>query len=453
MTKKGLTIKAFRSVDGKALIEIRYGLELVFQRACNLRSDSDRNQCAIEIHQAAPALPLERIESELRAFDPEALPSMPTDWEPNLVCMQDVEPRPVSWMWRHRIASGRISLLVGMPGCGKSFVSCDMAARVSKGVPWPDGAPCERGSVLFITAEDDPGDTIRPRLDAHHADVSRVHLLAGAKRIELDGKQSEVMFTLAELPILEDALERIDQCRLIVVDPIGSFLGGNTDSHRDNEVRSVLAPLSKLAERYGAAVLVVAHRRKSVSGVADDAALGSRAFTGLARSVWHLSKDSDDPKRRLLLPGKCNLSAEPDGLAFTIAGDPASIAWEPDPVAMSADDALTKERSAAEVGERSAHDEAADWLREALAEGPKHAKELKRLALDDGIKARTLERAKSSLGIEHSREGFKGPWLWSMPVLAKESCTRQGEYIGENDPNWRERDLPTPERRVQTVIE
>jgi hypothetical protein len=120
---------------------------------------------------------------------------------------------------------------------------------------------------------------------------------------------------------------------------------------------------------------------------------------------------------------------------------------------MSADDALTKERSAAEGGERSAHDEAADWLREALAEGPKHAKELKRLALDDGIKARTLERAKISLGIVHSREGFKGPWLWSMPVLAKESCTRQGEYIGENDPNWREGDSPTPERRVQTVIE
>jgi hypothetical protein len=453
MSKKEISLRAFRTEDGNALIEVRFGSDLLTQGNCDLRCDADRDKLANEIFRAVPALELERIRAELRALDPDALPSMPTGWEPDLVCMKDIEPRPVSWLWRNRIASGRISLLVGMPGCGKSFVSCDMAARVSTGRDWPDGSPCERGSVLFITAEDDPADTIRPRLDAHHADVVRVHLLAGAKRIDPNGKPSEVMFTLAELSILERAMERIDHCRLIVVDPIGSFLGAGTDSHRDNEVRGVLAPLSKLAERYGAAVLVVAHRRKSVSGVADDTALGSRAFTGLARSVWHLSKDGDDPKRRLLLPGKCNLSAEPDGLAFAIVGDPASIEWEPNPVAMSADDALSKERSAAESGQRSAHDEAVDWLAEKLSEGTQHAKELKRLAKEDGIAVRTLERAKSTLGIVHSREGFNGPWVWSMPVLAKEPCTRQEEFIGEYVQRWREGDASESSERITGVIE
>lgn len=450
---KQMKIKAYRMEDGKSSIEVQYGTEVLIQRPCDLRSEEDRRQFAVALRAKAPALDLDGIDVELREIKLDSLPMMPTDWEPQLICLADVEPRPVRWLWRDRIASGRMSLLVGMPGGGKSFFSCDIASRISRGEPWPDGSPCERGSVLLLSAEDDPADTIRPRLDAHGADVKRVHLLAGVKRVDPEGKLAEVCFTLDDLPILERALARIEDCRLIVIDPIGSFLGGRTDAHRDNEVRSVLAPLTKLAERIDAAVLVIAHRRKSSAGVADDSALGSRAFTGLARSVWHLSKDSDNPKRRLLLPGKCNLSAEPNGLAFSIDGDPASIQWESEPVAMNADDALAKERSHTEGGVRSAHDEAADWLRVALADGPKPATELKRMAADDGIATRTLERAKTAIGIEHSRDGFKGPWMWSLPVLAKNPCPRQGEQCGENEATWREHKETAGNGRERGVIE
>ncbi len=285
---------------------------------------------------------------------------------------------------------------------------------ISRGDPWPDGSLCERGSVLLMTAEDDPADTIRPRLDAHGADVGRVHVLAGAYHVNATDDQADMMVTLADINIIEDALKQIADCRLVVVDPIGSFLGGRTDAHRDNEVRGVLAPIGKLAEKYGPAVLAIAHRRKSSGTVADDMALGSRAFTGLARSVWHLSKDSNDAGLRLLLPGKNNLAPESDGLAFRIAGNPGVIHWDADPVSMTADEALARENGSKD-GNHSAIDEAESWLRDTLANGSYYAKELKDMAKRDGITERTLDRAANHLGVRRGPDSFGGPWSWCLP--------------------------------------
>ena len=333
---------------------------------------------------------------------------------PVLMTMANVAARSIDWLWPQRIAAGRLSLLVGRPGCGKSFLTCDMASRISTGTPWPDGSPCPRGSVILISAEDDPADTVRPRLDAHRADVSRVYMLRAVKRTDDTGRETEVMFSLADIDALESALQRCDDCRLVVVDPIGSFLGGKTDAHRDNEVRAVLAPVAALAEKYGVAVLVVCHTRKGTSTSADDTAMGSRAFTGIARSVWHLSRDSEDKNRRLLLPGKSNIAPEQGGLAFSIGGEPASVRWEKDPVAMTADDALAVANGAG--GETSSLDEATSWLGETLDAGTMPAKELKELAKSDGISLRTLERAKAKLGVVACREGFGGAWDWKLPA-------------------------------------
>jgi hypothetical protein len=336
---------------------------------------------------------------------------------PVVTCLADVEPRDVSWLWAGRIPAGRITLLVGRPGEGKSFLTTDAAARVTTGTPWPDGCDCPRGSVLLLTAEDDPADTLRPRLDAHYADVQRVHMLSAVRRVDADGPH-ERLITLADVDAIAAALERLHDCRLVVVDPVGSFLGGKTDAHRDNEVRSVLAPIAQLAERYGPAVLVVAHTRKACSTYADDLALGSRAFTGISRAVWHLSRDVDDKRRRLLLPGKCNLAAQPDGLAFGIEGDPPRIEWESTPVAMHADDALAAAAAAGTARrgpDPAAHLQAAAWLREALAGGPRPAKDLKDEWLHGqcGSK-RTLERAKHALGVDAYRDENPGPWWWRL---------------------------------------
>ncbi|WP_347246397.1 AAA family ATPase, partial [Thermogutta sp.] len=108
-------------------------------------------------------------------------------FQPMIIRLEDVQPVPVEWLWPKRIPMGRITLLVGKPGEGKSFLTCDFAARITTGTPWPDGSPCPKGSVLMLTLEDDPADTIRPRLDAMHADVGRVHVLRGLTYRDADG--------------------------------------------------------------------------------------------------------------------------------------------------------------------------------------------------------------------------------------------------------------------------
>ncbi|MCA9070448.1 MAG: AAA family ATPase [Planctomycetaceae bacterium] len=166
---------------------------------------------------------------------------------------------------------------------------------------------------------------------------------------------------MADVDMLEKVLQTVPDCVLIVIDPVGSYVGGRTDTHRDNEVRAVLTPVTKLADKYGPAVVVVVHYRKGSGGFADDTILGSRAFTGLARAVWHLIRDGENKSRRLLLRGKNNLAPEDMGLAFSIIPDPARIGWERDLVEMSADDALAAETA----GEKqtSAIDEAVAWLK------------------------------------------------------------------------------------------
>lgn len=290
---------------------------------------------------------------------------------------------------------------------------------MSTGRAWPDGASCEAGDVLLVSGEDDPETTLRPRLDAHGADVERVHLLRAVHRVARNGKAGLSMFTLEDVPALEKALAGLRAPRLCIIDPIGSFLGGKVDAHRDNEVRAVLAPIAMLAERYGIAVLVVAHHNKSNAGRADDLILGSRAFSGLARAVLHLLRDPEDEDRRLLLPGKMNVARQPVGLAFRIEGEPARLTWEAGAVDLKADGVLA---AMAGQGDGGAREEAREWLRDVLSDGPQPAADVKRRAEADGIKSRTLDRAKQDLGVITTREGYgsQGRWMWAMPHSAPE---------------------------------
>jgi putative DNA primase/helicase len=387
---------------------------------------------------------------------------------PVMVCLADVEPTAVDWLWPGRIALGRMTLLVGRPGEGKSFLTCDITARVTTGATWPDGSDCPAGSVILICGEDDPGDTIRPRLDAHYADVRRVHLLSMVRRFGDDGRPRETMFTLADVEALESALKSQPECKLVVIDPIGSYLGGGTDAHRDNEVRGVLAPVAQLLAKYGAAGLIVAHRRKSAGFNADETALGSRAFTGIARAVWHLSRDSENKSRRLLLPGKNNLGPEGDGLAFTIEGNPAAIAWEADPVRMTADEALAVENAGGSVDESKpgpepkARNAATVWLAGILASGEVEASKVKAESTAAGLAWRTVQRACDELGAIREKNGFSGAWQWRLPKDgtndAKSSCQVPGEkanvaswHLRETKPETAVSGGPSPEDAKSVV--
>lgn len=337
---------------------------------------------------------------------------------PVLVCLADVAAKPVAWLWDGKVPLGRITLLVGFPGEGKSILTTDMASRVSTGTPWPDNTVCPHGSVIFICAEDNPGDTIRPRLDAHLADCTKIHILTMVKRSS-NGKQNETMFSLTDIDALEKTLQQVPACKLIIIDPIGSYLGGKVDAHRDNEVRSVLAPVAQLADKYGPAVLVVCHRNKGRGSRADDLAMGSRAFTGIARTVWHLSRDTQDKKRLLLLPGKNNLAPEGDGLAFTIQGQPPAIVWERESVRMNADEALAAENGNGDERkpgpEPKVRNAAKKWLAELLHAGGMTTQSIKQEAESAELAWRTVQRAAEELDIVRTKDQFSGNWRWSIP--------------------------------------
>ena len=337
---------------------------------------------------------------------------------PVLRCMATVVPRDIAWLWDRRIALGCVTLLAGRPGEGKSFLTVELAAHVSTGRPWPDGSPCPRGSAILISAEDDPEEIIRPRLDAHRADVRSVHLLESVKRISAEGKIWEVAFTLADVAAMEQALVEFPDCKLVVIDPIGSFLGGQTDAHRDNEVREILAPVARLARKHAVAMVVVAHHRKGAASSADDLAIGSRAFTGLARTVWHVGHEKSNKNRQLLLPGKNNLCPEGGGLAFSIQGEgrAAVVVWEQDAVTMTADEVMAPQSDDEKPGpEPQARDAAADWLSALMAAGEVPAAKVRQEAEAAGFVWRTVQRAAEALGVIREKNSFTGGWQWRFP--------------------------------------
>ena len=322
----------------------------------------------------------------------------------------------MDWLWPGRIPLGRISMLVGRPGEGKSFLAAYMAALISIGGHWPDGMYCPQGAVILISGEDDPGDTIRPRLDAHCADCTHIYILKTVAYRDSTGSKKERGFTLADISQLEQALADHTGIKLIVIDPIGSFLGGKVDGHRDNEIRAVLAPLAALAEKYDCAVLIVAHRRKSAAASADDMALGSIGFVGLSRAVWHLSRDGNNPERRLLLPGKMNLCRQPDGLAFLIGGEPAVIVWESEPVKMSADDHQAEVNGAVKRGpEPEAKNAAKEWLEKLLSSGSKRVSEIRTQSTAAGLSWRTVQRAADTIQVIRESDFSTKEYRWSLP--------------------------------------
>jgi putative DNA primase/helicase len=362
-------------------------------------------------------------------------------FEPIIVKLADVQPEQVQWLWPGRIALGKLTLIAGEPGLGKSFLTLDIAARVSRGRFWPDDPPGEPpacagvsdgrpwppppaplGSVVLLSAEDDVADTIRPRLDAAGADVEKIIAIQGMEFHGRDkDKQKERAFSLEyDLPALEKAITSLPDCKLVVIDPVSAYCG-RVDSHNNAETRGLLAPLTALAAKHKVAVLIVTHLNKNAGSKALHRFIGSIAFVAAARTAWLVAADKQHPARRLLLPVKNNLTVDRGGLAYGIVE--GALAWERGPVSMTADDAIGEDRRQDGHTER---DDAADWLRELLADGEVPQKEVKEAAKDNGYAWATVRRAKTKLGIKPKKEGFgkEARWLWRLP---DQRCSKDAE--------------------------
>ncbi len=389
----------------------------------------------VEYLEALDGREAEEIKAGIMAMVEAAKPVTPILPGPVLVCLKDVDAVEVQWTWPGRIPRGRLTGLVGYQGLGKSMVAIFIASTVTIGGRWPDGTECEAGDVILVTAEDGAGDTIRPRFDAHGADVAKVHLLEGVRRRDDKGRLTEAALTFGDVSAIEAALKQHPNTKLIIFDPVGSFINGKTDSYKDNEVRSLLGPIAKLAAQYNVAVLLVMHRRKGGGNHADSLAMGSTAFTALARVVWHLCRDKDDRDRRLLLPGKNNLAKDCGGLAFRIEGKPARIVWESGPVLLSADDAVSEEAGQKRGPSADVLEAAKKLLRDELSDGPKICGYDRKkpgeaeagtiwaavLEAEERISFRTLLRAKKELRIISSKAQFTGRWTWVLPPQTKDA--------------------------------
>jgi hypothetical protein len=321
-------------------------------------------------------------------------------------CIADVEPTEVRWLWERRIPLGKLTNLQGDPGTGKTHVACNIIAVGSRGGTFPDGARCETFETLFVTAEDGIADTIRPRLDAMKADVSRIHYL----ELVRDGGIETTLDLDKHLAKVDRWLREHPDVRLVVFDPLAAFLG-KLDSHKNADVRGLLGRLARLAEQRNLAVLSIAHLTKAFLR-AVHRSLGSIAFTAAARAVWQVSSDPHEPERRLLLPVKMNL-AKVSGLAFRIGDD--GLTWERGDVTTTADEAMGD-------GGDTPRSEAKDWIVDLLRNGPCPAKDVERRAKEDGICIRTLKYAKKELGVQSQREN--DAWSWVLPKRVNPADTK-----------------------------
>lgn len=352
-----------------------------------------------------------------------------------------IDPQRVRWTWDQRIPVGTIALLAGPEGLGKSTIGYWLAAQVSRGtLPGEHyGAP---KSVIVCATEDSWAHTIVPRLMAHGADRDRVY------RVEVRaGDTVDIGLSLpVDLDGLADAATRVD-ATLLILDPLMSRLDANLDTHRDGEVRMALEPLADMADRTGMAILGVIHHNKSGSKDPLQLVMASKAFAAVARSVHTIIRDPDDDSgaTRLFGTSKNNLgSLDLPTLAFTICpwtyptddgdGTTGQIAWGDERQETIAE---ALQRTVTDPEERSALDEAAEWLDDYLDSRDGHAEA--GLALTAGRAAghaeRTLQRARRKLGLQAQKTGFGGAWEWSRPTEPVEGAQASRQPAkGPQDP-------------------
>jgi len=339
-----------------------------------------------------------------------------------ITTMKNIQARRTRWLWPGKFPQGKLTVIAGDPGLGKSFLTLDVAARVSVGGLWPDGGTAPIGDVLLITAEDGLDDTVRPRLDLLGADVSRIHSI----EITVDNDGESVALSLTDhLQQIEDAIV-VYKVILLVIDPILA-LTGKKDTHKSGDVRSVLAPLSAMADRTSCAVVAIMHLNKnSKEGNALYRVTSSLDFVAAARSALIVGEHPEDPDKRVLVSIKANLSAKPASLGFHI-DDRGCFIWD-GIVDLDAHGVLNMPMPE----EKAARIEAKEFLAETLNDGPRPAKDVQTEARQYGISDSTLKRAATELDIQKNRVGGigkSGYWRWS---LSKEGPSTTSDLLSGN---------------------
>lgn len=330
-----------------------------------------------------------------------------------VIRLDQVKSKPIEWLWRGWIPAGKLSLLSGDPGLGKTTVAIDLAARMSVGRSMPGCSTTAKPSAtLILTAEDDLADTVVPRIKAAGGDTSLIIAMPEvADRTDGDGQP------VLRMPSLPDDINRIRAIinhyavKLVIVDPMMAYLSGNVDVHRDHDVRRVLSQLSRLAETTGAAVLLIRHLTKNTQVNAIHRGGGSVGITGAARSEILCAPDPADANARVLATIKSNLCEAPDAYGFHLGTrdgeEVAHIVWD-GVTDHTAESLLSGKRDRESVVNR-----AEAFLRAALEGGARPSREVKAEAEDVDVSWSSIKKARDKLNVQTMRVGNQ--WVMSLP--------------------------------------
>ena len=298
-----------------------------------------------------------------------------------IIRMSDVELTPVEWLWKPYLPFGKLSVLQGNPGEGKTYFAMHLAAACTNGKLLPNMERMEPFNVIYQTAEDGLGDTVKPRLIEAGADLDRVLVI----------DDSEVQLTLSDERIEKAIIE--NNARLVIIDPIQAYLGADVDMNRANEVRPIFMRLGQVAQRTGCAILLIGHLNKAAGMQSLQRGLGSIDIAAAVRSVMFIGKLKHDPTMRILTHEKSSLAPPGVSLAFSL-GDEGGFRWVGE-YDITADEML----SGIEPQRETKTQQAKDLICALLAGGKQVLSEdIDKAALERGIPGRTVRDAKRELG-------------------------------------------------------
>ena len=314
--------------------------------------------------------------------------------ELKIISMDEVQSKKVNWLWYPYIPYGKITIIQGDPGEGKTTLALRLAALLSKGEPLPyDDTEREPVKIIYQTAEDGLEDTIKPRLEAAEADCTQIKVI----------DESEAALSMLDERI-EKAIIEVG-ARVVILDPIQAYVGANINMNNANEVRNVMAQIGRIAEKYDCAVLLVGHMNKGSGNKSSYRGLGSIDFQASARSVLIVGRVKDEPEVRVVCHTKSSLAPEGMSIAFRLDKN-NGFEWigEYD---ISADELLNGDGR----GQKSR--KAKEFLLEILANGGMTQKKIAEEAEARGIKSKTLWNAKRELEIDSVKRGKQ--WYWMLP--------------------------------------
>ena len=298
-----------------------------------------------------------------------------------IIRMSDVELTPVDWLWKPYLPFGKLSVLQGNPGEGKTYFAMHLAAACTNGKLLPNMERMEPFNVIYQTAEDGLGDTVKPRLIEAGADLDRVLVI----------DDSEVQLTLSDERIERAIIE--NNARLVIIDPIQAYLGADVDMNRANEVRPIFMRLGQVAQRTGCAILLIGHLNKAAGMQSLQRGLGSIDIAAAVRSVMFIGKLKHDPTMRILTHEKSSLAPPGLSLAFSL-GDEGGFRWVGE-YDITADEML----SGIEPQRETKTQQAKDLICTLIAGGKQvFSEDIDKAALERGIPGRTVRDAKRELG-------------------------------------------------------